>query len=406
MKKIKLPFVVIIILIQIIGCKNAVKRTIPNMLSIINAENTENAIDLKLTDIADSFNLVPLETTNECILDDRSEFYVGSNYILAYDKNGVFKFFADGKFKKKIIGTGQGPNEFSNPLLCFFMVDEKRDLLYINDYRHKGLYQLYDLRSEKFLMPVKQCFPAYGLFSIENDSLIVASNLLNSPEYAVFRQNLKGEFVSGIANTKKYISDQGEFYQNGRLLKADSNFYYYFNCDDTLFRINNNKLIPFLALNFAIPRENPPKAISENGDRFILFQSGMPGFIIICVLIIDDISQYKLGRGGENYFYILFNNHSGEYARLNSYTDNFIGKTKDAMALSKVDPFYPFFIKLPQNRKLVVTYSNHQIKDAIDNGLNHKDFPDSINQHLVKINKNLQEMDNPVLLIGIIKDKL
>ena len=213
-----------------------------------------------MTDIADSFRLVPLETTEECLLDDRSEFYIGKNYILAYDKNGVFKFSAEGKFIKKLIGTGRGPNEFSNPLLCLFMVDEKRDLLYINDYGHQGFYLLYDLKSEQFLKPVKQCFPAYGFFNIENDSLIIASNLLNNSEYAIFRQNFNGEFVSGISNKKKYISNQQELYQNGRLIKADSIFYYYSTYDDTLFRIKNNKLIPALALNFATPRGNSGKS--------------------------------------------------------------------------------------------------------------------------------------------------
>jgi hypothetical protein len=406
MKNINLNVVVIIILIQIIACKNSVKKTTSNELSSINADNIEKTIDLKLTDIADSFRLVTLETTEECLLDERSDFFIGKNYILAYDKYGVFKFSAEGKFIKKLIGIGRGPNEFSNPLLCLFMVDEKKDLLYINDYGHKGFYLLYNLKSEQFLKPVKQVIPAYGFFNIENDSIIISSNLLNSSDYAIFRQNLNGEFISGITNTKKYISNQQEFFQNGRLIKADSIFYYYSTYDDTLFRIKNNKLIPSLALNFATPRGNPPKAISENGDRFILFQSGMPGFTIICILIIEDINLYKLGRGGEKYYYLLFNNYTGEAAKINSYTDNFIGETKDALALSQVDPSYPFFIKLPQNKKLALAYSKHQIKNAIENELNYQDFPDRINQQLIRLNENLQETDNPILLIGMLKDKI
>jgi hypothetical protein len=406
MKNVNLIVVVIIILIEIISCKNSVKETASNELYTINADNTEKTIDLKLTDIADSFSLIPLETTEECLLDDRSDFYIGKNYILAYDKYGVFKFSTEGKFIKKLIGIGRGPNEFSNPLLCLFMVDEKKDLLYINDYGHKGFYLLYDLKSEQFLKPVKQCIPAYGFFNIENDSIIISSNLLNNSDYAIFRQNLNGEFLSGITNTKKYVSNQQEFFQSGRLIKADSVFYYYSTYDDTLFRIKNNKLVPTLALNFTTPRSNPPKATSENGDRFILFQSGMPGFTIICILIIEDINLYKLGRGGEKYYYLLFNNHTGKAAKINSYTDNFIGKTKDALALSQVDPSFPFFIKLPQNKKLVVAYSKPQIKDAIEKGLNNKDFPESINQQLILLNENLQETDNPILLIGKLKDKL
>jgi hypothetical protein len=406
MKNINLTVVVFIILIQIITCKNEIKKNTANEFSTINAVNTEKIIDLKLTDMADSFRLVPLETTEECLLDDRLEFYIDKNYILAYDKNGIIKFSAEGKFIKKLIGIGRGPNEFSNPLLCLFMVDEKKDLLYINDYGHNGFYLLYDLKSEQFLTPVKQYIPAYGFFSIENDSLIIASNLLNSSDYAIFRQNLNGKFVSGITNTKKYISNQQEFFQNGRLIKADSICYYYSTYDDTLFRVQNNKLKPFLALNFATPRDNPSKGISENGDRFILYQSGMPGFIIISILIIEDINLYKAGKGGEKYYYLLFNNSTGEAAKINSYADNFIGETKDALSLSQVDPSYPFFIKLPQNKNLAIAYSKHQINDAIEKGLNYKDFLERINQQLIRLNENLDETDNPILLIGTIKDKI
>ena len=406
MKKLNLPIVLFLILIKIIACKNVIKEPITTELYTINAENTEKVINLKLTDIADSFKLVSLETSEECLLDDRSEFYIGKDYILAYDKNGVFKFSAEGKFIKKLIGTGRGPNEYSNPLMCLFIVDEKKDLLYINDYDHKGFYQLYDLKAEQFLQPVKQCFPAYGFFNLENDSLIISSNLLNSSDYAIFRQNLNGKFVSGITNTKKYISNQQESFQNGRLMKADSIFYCYFTYDDTLFRIKKNELIPFLALHFAVPRDNPTKGISKNGDRFILYQSGMPGFIIICILTIEDINLYKLGRGGEKYYYLFFNNYTGETSKINSYTDNFIGDIKNSLTLNQVDPSSPFFIKLPQREKMVVAYSKNQIQDAIEKGLNYEDFDDRINQQLIKVNENLQETDNPILLIGMLKDKL
>ena len=155
-----------------------------------------------------------------------------------------------------------------------------------------------------------------------------------------------------------------------------------------------------------LPGVTPAKAISENGDRFILFQSGMPGFMIICILIIEDINLYKVGRGGEKYYYLLFNNHTGEAAKVNSYADNFIGETKDALALGQVDPYYPFFIKLPQNKELVVVYSKQQITNAIEKGLNYKDFPESINQQLIRLNEHLEETDNPILLIGMLKDKL
>ncbi len=395
---------VLILYFQVSACRNSSENT-KNSIVNIEAENTQSVIDLKLTQLADSFRLVPLETSNECLLDNNTEFYVGKSYILAYSKSGVYKFSMNGEFVKKLFGSGRGPDEFTNLILCIFVVDEKKDILYINDQKRQGLYLRYDLKSEQFLEPIKQCFPAFGFFYIYSDSLIIASNLLQTSNYSVFIQNLKGKFVTGITNSKKYLSGQKETLQNGRLKKSDSIFYYYFDNDDTLFKIKENKLIPFLALNFKTPREDPPKDINSVGDRFIIYQPGAPGFIIICIRIIEDVNLYRIGRpGGEKAYYLLLNNYTGVASKINSYTDNFIGETKDAFALSHPDPYYPFFLTLLPNKKLVVAYNKFQIQDAIENGLNYKDFPVRINEKLIKLNENLQETDNPILLIGMIKD--
>jgi len=160
-----------------------------------------------------------------------------------------------------------------------------------------------------------------------------------------------------------------------------------------------------LALNFKTPRDDPPKDISSVGDRFIIYQPGAPGFIIICIRIIEDVNLYRIGRpGGEKAYYMLLNNSTGIASRINSYTDNFIGESKDAFALSHLDPYYPFFLTLLSDKKLVMAYYKLQIENAIEKGLNYKDFPVRINEQLIKLNENLQETDNPILLIGRTKD--
>jgi len=51
-----------------------------------------------------------------------------------------------------------------------------------------------------------------------------------------------------------------------------------------------------------------------------------------------------------------------------------------------------------------MAYYKLQIENAIEKGLNYKDFPVRINEQLIKLNENLQETDNPILLIGRTKD--
>jgi hypothetical protein len=399
-KKILIPAFFALI---ITGCH----KPVSNMIHNIDAENLQGAIDLRLSDLANSFKLIPLETTKESLLDNRTEFYFNEDYILAYSENGVFKFTPSGKFVKKLVGLGRGPNEIVNFSSCIFVVDENNDLLYISNRMNKGTYLRYDLKSEHFIEPVKRALNAFGSFDIVNDSIIIVSNLLDDSKYAVYFQNLKGEFISGITNTKKLISDQTELPQRGILLKEGLSYYYYFQYDDTLFQIKGNKLIPYLALNFKTPRENPPKETLKNGDRFIYFQPGTPGILIIHVEIVEDAkSFYSVPSGGGKGYYLLFNNYSGKASRINSYTDNFIGETKNALALSQVDLLNPFFLELSPNKRIITPYYPNQIKKAIEKGLNYVDFPVEINDQLLKINEIFQETDNPILLIGIIKDKI
>ena len=393
---------VLLFFFLVLACKNTIKES---LVININADEPKSHIDLKLSDLADSFKLIPLETTKECLLDNRTDFYISRNYILAYSESGVYKFSSEGKFLKKLFGLGRGPNEFVNLLLCIFTVEEDNDLLYINDQIQKGIYLRYDLKSEHFLEPIKQCFSAFGSFDIYGDSLMIVSNLLKS-NYAVYYQDFNGEFKSGITQIKKYMSYKNEMPQKGRLIKAGSNYYYSFLYDDTLFKINEYKLIPYLALNFKTPRENPPRETLTNGDRFVNFQSGNPSFFIIHVNIIEDVNLYNRGIGGEKGYYLILNNLSGKASRIDSYTDNFVGETKDASALGHVDFFNPFFLKLQYNNKIITPYYPSQIKKAIEKGLNYKDFPVGINKQLLKLNKTLQETDNPVLMIGTIKDKI
>jgi hypothetical protein len=385
-------------------CKSPINNTIIN----IDADNTAHAVNLKLSDLADSFKIIPLETTTESLLDDLTEYYCNEDYILAYSENGVFKFSSSGRFIKKLLGSGRGPNEFVNLSLCIYSVDENNDILLINDQMHTGIYFRYDLKSEQFLEPIKQWSPAFGSFDIVRDSSIIVTNFLNK-KYAFYYQNFNGEFVSGVSNTKKIVSDQEEILQGGRLTKFGSDYYYSFQHDDTLFKIEDNKLIPYLALNFNASGEDNPKEILENRDeRFIVFQPGSPSFFIILVLVDNfenlDVNNRGIGEGKS--FYLLVNNYTGKASKINSYTDNFIGKTKDGLALSKIDFLSPFFLKLSPNKRIITPYYPNQIKKAIEKGLNYKDFPVEINEQLLKLNENLQETDNPILMIGTIKNKI
>jgi hypothetical protein len=401
--------IVLAILIQLFACKNTYQE--PSVVStiIIDADNIPELVDLKLTDIAENFKIIPLETTNGCLLDNHTEYYVNDRYILAYSENGVYKFSTEGKFIKKLFGLGRGPNEFFALVgFCNFVVDDKSDKLYIEDQFRRKEFLVYDLKSESFLKPIKKYLPNSGSFAIFNDSLIICSNhsYTDSSNYAVYFQNFYGDLTFGVTHNKKVLYNRTETVQPSWLSRCDTNFFVSFIRDDTLFRLKGNKLDPFLALKFNIPRNNLQSVTTQKGDRVINFQSFGPSNFIISIRITEDIlsisSESRLEKNRTTF--LLFDKTTGKTSKINSYADNLIGKTQDVLKMSQT--VGGGNIDLPtifSNSKLLVAYYPRQIKDAIKEGLNYKDFQDSINNQLIHLQNRLQETDNPVLLIGTVK---
>ena len=268
-----------IILFVLFSCKGTIKKQ-PEKLSVdtlftINVDNPNDVIDLKLSELADSFRIIPLET-NENILLGPSSFYVSDDYILAFDQNGIYKFSAEGNFIKKIINRGRGPQEIS--VFTTYFIDEKKNFMYMDDSQRDQKFLVYDVRNEKFLEPINKCFKGkWSSFSMINDSIILGTSnnhvYDHSTPYALFSQNLKGNFISGIPHNKKMLfgPEQQETFQVSSLMIGGNTYKISFNYNDTLFKVNDNRLVPYLVLAFSIPRDNPPSALRKKGDRFIFF---------------------------------------------------------------------------------------------------------------------------------------
>ncbi len=404
-------FTIAVTLFVLYSCKGTIEKSSEKVsvdtLFMINVDNPKEIIDLKLSELADSFRIIPLETNKDILL-GQSSFYVSDDYILAFDQNGIYKFSADGDFIKKIINRGRGPQETS--VFTTYFIDEKRDFMYVDDSQRDQKFLVYDVRNEKFLETINKCFRGkWNSFSIVNDSIILgtSNNHLDdhSIPYALFSQSLKGDFISGIPHNKKMLFgiDEQETFQFSSLMTGGNTFKISFNYNDTLFSIINNQLVPYLALNFSIPRDNPPSAIRKKGDRTIFFPGVQAsGFILIRISITEDVIRVSEGaiKTESKSDYFIFNTSTGESAKVKSFMDDFLGRVQ---ATDKEAIKFPTILP---NGKLIVIYSPNDIKEAVTKGLNQQDFPISLYSRLLEINKTLTEIDNPVLLVGKIKNKL
>jgi len=374
----------------------------------VNVDSLKNTIDLRLSDMADSFRLVKLETNDNCLI-SANNYYVGAKYIIAFSQDGYYKFSSDGKFLKKILSYGRGPNEVSGMLYTYFY-DENNDLLYLGDDNLRNKYLVYDMNSDQFLEPIKMALDYMGWMAVFNDSLIVGNSKYWGDSCSLVFQTFDGKLVSKIPKSKTGISkiSTEPILQSSTFTLTSNGIRVGYNADDTLFAFKNNRLEPYIILNFDNPRKNPPNIDVEVGERHVGFPEVEPlSFCIIRISILESLVMHTPTAGVAEYSrkYILLDKYTGEWFLVNSYQDDFSGEiqvpNENKDELGRI--FLPIF---QQNNKLVVAYEPNTIKKIAEQDTVNQFSTPELYGKLIEISKDLDEMDNPILLIGDIKPRI
>jgi hypothetical protein len=374
-------------------------------------DNCKVSVNLKLSNLIDSCRFIQLETTGESIIDNNINLlYITKKRILIGDRNGVYKFSGDGKFIKKLINTGRGPDEISES--CLFHFYEAKNLLLIDDRLATKYILCYDIQSERFLTPIKKCFPIiWSGFIVYQDSLLMGSIEIGGylPQdpvpnpYALFIQNFKGEFISGIKSTKRLVHENyKELFQRMSIHTGDKNVYLKNSHDDTIFYFKNNKVSPYIIPVFK-NGSDIPKLIPDIGTKHVrLGKYENKSFMIFNLSeFVGWKNENGFSRAVYNYNFYLLNKLNGKYSQIRSYTDDLAGKvTALDRSMNKI-PGVPN--SLP-NGKLYVLYFPHELSKTI--GQKSGAFPERLLSELSLIKKNIIETDNPIILLGVPKTPL
>jgi hypothetical protein len=410
MKKTRLLLAIFCLLPTVWNCSNS-NGQLTSRPFHPDLDNCNVSKNLKLSDLIDSCRFIQLETTGKSIIDNNINLlYIAKNQILIGDRNGVYKFSGDGKFIKKLINTGRGPDEISES--CLFHYYEAKNLLLIDNRLASKNILCYDIQSESFLTPIKKCFPVtWSDFIVYQDSLLIGSIEIGGylPQdpvpnpYALFIQNFKGEFISGIKTTKRLVHENYKgLFQRMSIHTGDENIYVKYSHDDTIFNFKNNKVSPYIIPVFK-NGSDIPKLIPDVGTKHVrLGKYENKSFMIFN---LSEFGGWKNENGFSravynNDFYLL-NKSNGKYVRIRSYTDDLAGKVTDIDKSMNKIPGVPN--SLP-NGKLYVLYFPHELSKTI----NQKSgaFPEKLLSELSLIKKNLIETDNPIILIGVPKTPL
>lgn len=156
-----------------------------------------NKQEIKLSEIAQSIRYIPLETTEECLLNTDLKVYYGEEYLFVLDEKepgNFYRFTKEGKFLNKIGQVGEGPKEYIRSLT--FMVNEDKQEFIITDFQ-RGEFVVYSYEGA-FIRRMK--FPentfVMNAATLCNGNLVYANNNF-------YRSNKNYELFLADAQTGK-----------------------------------------------------------------------------------------------------------------------------------------------------------------------------------------------------------
>ncbi len=399
------PKLSILFLAILVSCNNHNGRNQDDAVFNVSPDNCKTTVDLKLSDLIDNYKFVKLETTTESLIGINPRIIPARNNIIVIDMNGIYKFTADGRFVRKIIKFGRGPEEIS--IAINYSYYEKGNLLLIEDnIRNKDILQIYDIESEKFLDPIKKYSPGrWGGFLVYNDSLIMGSMspvIVDTNRYALFIQNSKGKIINGITNSRKVLDARLNKETVQRLLfcQGENDLFSFYVYDDTLFRFTAKGLLPYLIVSYNSPRNYMRTMGFKIGESRVGFPSiDNSSFILLTESTYTGESQEgSMIRFNYNRNYYFLNKTDKSFSKIKSYTDDISGKMQECNGETLNFP-----VLVPGNTLYVLYYPNDLINSKLKE--NTSLSPD-VSDQLQKIQEGLDVMDNPILLIGSIKKSI
>lgn len=259
--------ILFLIIILLGGCNGSSPKTISQgdiAEILIDPEVVSTYLDLSEI-LDDSIEIIPLETTEECLISrvDRIEFYKDKIFILDRSNAKVFVFTSEGKYLKSIGMQGLGPGEYS------FLGDFtfKGDSVVIQD-RSNNKYIAYDIYSNLY-REIPYDMPHLEVVSFDEIAYQI-SNYYQSKfgNYNLTKFNL---------NTSKQISLELPFEKDGVDKSAYALRQYASKCgdaalliyplNDTIYTLDKDRVYPSYVINFT--SRNLPEEL--NVDKEMLY---------------------------------------------------------------------------------------------------------------------------------------
>jgi hypothetical protein len=262
-----------------------------------------------LSQIATDVQYIQLETNEHCLISELAKYYFSDSLIFVADKDHVLEFSINGKFIRQIGKPGNGPGEISS--IIMMSVLPKQRMIVLHDHiKSKMIYYSFN---GNFIKTVT--VPRHKYIKVLNNGMYISYEeaLGKSEENYFSLTNESGKIISAAKNYNQWSSRSGQpaiilnwFFEPFYLYQKNTFFKTMFN--DTVYTINENKIIPRYFINLGkskLPEEKRPERI--NNQQSGVFRENSSDYYWATVFEAGEkifLKTIPLGDGSTNYFLI------------------------------------------------------------------------------------------------------
>lgn len=358
------------------NCRNEESK-----FSVVDLEKANTPMDVNINEIASSWQIIPLETSEKALLGDFLRCWVSDKYIVVADDQAIYQFDPEGRFVRKLANQGKGPNEFS--FIGETDGDASLERFYFVDARHaeRGIQSI-DLINGTFRQPLL----AYGncAFKVLADHNLAVIPTKSADGLGVISPEGKVVWeVSGIRQVpEKYaMFPYFEGISEGILYKKEES--------DTVFLWREGKEKPWCFLQV----DRPFRASGISGNTVMpVWCTSSQLFVRVTDQKIVDIAGMKLRMPVDKknpYVRYLIDRKNGSVRQVGRwYVESW-----DCYLLRSFEP-------VRKGNYIYAVLNAVEIKKII---ADKQEAGEKLTEELQKLNAQLKEEDNPVIFVGKVK---
>ncbi len=380
MKTIRL----ILLLILATSCNGRISQ---KPVPVIDLQNPGETRVLYLSELLDKIHVVKLETNNEILLGQYTNYLVGERNIITIDNDKILQFTNNGGFVRTLAKAGKGPDEFLRAEA--FGLDDKNNILYINHRGDSHNVLAFDLKTGSRIKRITTGVDnLISQIIVSDDSILTVVPRMNR-EYNLYHLTPSGKIVGGIAPPKV----KGIGLQTSIDLVINE-LYYMPKEYDTLFIVKQTSLKPYCFFHIE------DRFTYENNEigNFVYLSANAPGFMIAnkahaSIKMNEDGETFSMNADKQTRYFI--NKNDFTVTEIKDFRNDFLG-------IDEVLDQWANYLYINNNLGYVV-YSSFELKQKIAKALESNILDNPVKQRILTFNLEIKENDNPVLVIGKLK---